>query len=277
MPAFNVSIAGVAIRLELPGASWVESLQPRFGKFHVADGTHVELVCRLVVDAREELSPDGQPRVEQDIDGLHLRHDNFDAHLPPTGNATLTIFQRQPDPVDATYVMVTDSFLRMALAQLLAARGGLMLHAAGIATSPEAGFVFFGPSGSGKTTVCRLSSPRFRVLCDEIVAIRPTDVGEGYRLYGTPFNGAWGDSLAEDVPLRELFYLRQAAETRRVPLDDMAAARALLESAVAYHQDPAFIGSFLDVALALIRRVPVTQLDFIAKETLWETVLAPTR
>jgi hypothetical protein len=274
LPTFAVTIAGLTVSVDLPTDAWLEPLKPRLHKFLAAPGAVADLHVELVLDAKGA-APEGEPRVEAWPDGLHLRHDYFDAWLPPSGPARLTVFQAETEPVDGTYTMVLDSFLRLAMVQLLEAQGGMMLHAAGIATGPDAGYVFFGPSGSGKTTVCRLSHPRYRILCDEIVAIRPTP--EGFRLYGTPFNGAWGDSLAEDVPLRELFYLRQAPANRRVPLDPLGAARALLESAVFYHRDPDRVGRFLDVALGVIQRVPVTQLEFIAKESLWETVLAPTR
>ncbi|MDB5096008.1 MAG: hypothetical protein JWM80_429 [Cyanobacteria bacterium RYN_339] len=275
MSNLAVTIAGLTVSVDLPSDAWLEPLQPRLRKFIAAPGASADLTVSLGLDPNVAAAPGGEPRVEAHPDGLHLRHDNFDAWLPPSGPGRLTIFQAETEPVDLTYTMVLDSFLRLAMVQLLEVHGGLMLHAAGIATGPDAGYVFFGPSGSGKTTVCRLSHPRYRILCDEIVAVRPGPDGE--RLYGTPFNGAWGDSLAEDVPLRELFYLRQAPANRRVPLDPLAAARAILESAVFYQRDPDLVGRFLDVALGLIHRVPVTQLEFIAKESLWETVLAPTR
>jgi hypothetical protein len=275
LPTFAVTIAGLTVSVDLPSDAWLQPLRPRLQKFAAEPGAAADLRVELVLDPDPASAPGGEPRVEAWPDGLHLRHDTFDGWLPPSGPARLTIYQVEREPVDATFVMVVDSLLRLAMVQLLEAQGGMMLHAAGIATGPDAGYVFFGPSGSGKTTVCRLSHPRYRILCDEIVAIRPGQAG--YRLYGTPFNGAWGDSLAEDVPLRELFYLKQAPANRRVPLDPMGAARALLESAVFYHRDPELVGRFLDVALGVIQRVPVTQLEFIAKESLWETVLAPTR
>jgi hypothetical protein len=273
MQPFWVTIAGLTVQLELPGPAWVEPLLPRLGKFRAAQDAPVDLVCKVEL-APPSSAPGGDPRVDAEPDGLHLRHDTYDAFLPPSGPARILICQELDAPVDVVYVMVVDSLLRLAMAQLLQSHGGMMLHAAGIAISDDAGYVFFGPSGSGKTTICGLSSPRYEVLCDELIAIRPTASGE--RLYGTPFNGAWGDSIAKDVPLRELFYLKQAPANRRVPLDAMTAARAILESAVFYERDPEVVGRFLDVALALLQRVPVTQLEFIAKETLWETVLAPT-
>jgi hypothetical protein len=268
----RVTIAGLTVAVELPHAGWLPPLMPRFGKFlseHPADMT-----CRVVLDGDLSHAPGGEPRVEEDEAGLYLRHDNFDAHLPGEGPGRLTIIQAGPDPEDPTYTMVVDSFLRLCLAQMLAARGGAMFHAAGVAATDEAGYVFFGPSGSGKTTVCRLSHPRYRILCDEVIAVRPE--GDGVRLYGTPFNGAWGDSLAADVPLKEMFYLRQAPHMRRVALREPDALRVLMESAVVYHRDIPFVTGLIDTLLALMKRVPVTQLEFEPKESLWATVLSPT-
>lgn len=270
MSLVNFSVAGLTVGLDLPHAGWRGPLEPRLGKFLTQETP--ELIVRVTLDPREDAAPGGDPRVEQDERGLHLLHDQFHGVLPPTGDGALTIYERGPDPIDLTWVMTVDSFLRICFAQLLAARGGLMFHAAGIATG-EAGYVFFGPSGSGKTTICQLSAASRRILCDEIIAVRPE--GRGARLYGTPFAGAWGDSLAEDVPLRGMFWLKQATRHRVVPLDDATAVRALLESAVNYDRSPAGLIATLEAATALIRRVPVTQLEFAPEETLWETVLAP--
>lgn len=243
---------------------------PRLGKF--ATERTPELRVRIVMDPVTP-APGGEPRVEQDADGLHLRHDQFHGFVPPSGDAVLTIHEDGLEPQDLTYVMVLDSLVRICFAQLLAARGGLMFHAAGIAPSDDAGYVFFGPSGSGKTTICQLSHPARRILCDEIVAVMPE--GSGARLYGTPFAGAWGDSLAEDVPLRGMYWLKQAPHTRIVPLDDATAVRGLLESAVAYDRGAQGLGQLLEAAFALVHRVRVDRLEFEPKESLWETVQAP--
>lgn len=269
----RVTIAGLTVAVTLPHEGWLPPLTPRIGKF-LSESPHADASIAIRLDSDLARAPGGDPRVEDEADGLHLRHDNFDAWLSPEGNGQITIYQADEAPGDLTYGMVVDSVLRMAIAQLLADRGGIMFHAAGIAANAEAGYVFFGPSGSGKTTICGLSHPRYAILCDEIVAVKPQ--GDGYRLYGTPFAGAWGDSQNEDVPLKELFYLKQASGNRRVPLAPATALRALLESAVAYHRSPEFAGRLMDILLALMGKVPVTQLEFVAKESLWETVLSPT-
>lgn len=268
----RLTIAGLTVAVALPGPSWVAPLMPRLGKF-VSDRA-ADLTCRVVLQPDTTHAPTGDQRVEEDERGLYLRLDRFEGHLPPTGDAVLTVFQPGDTPADLTFVMVIDSFLRLCMGRLLAVHGGMMFHAAGIAVSDQAGYVFFGPSGSGKTTMCGLSSPRFRVLCDEVIAIRMLDAE--VRLYGTPFNGAWGDSLAEDVPLKEMFYLRQAPHFRRVPLREPAALHVLLESAVVYHQSTEYLSQLLDALLTLMHRVPVTQLEFLPKESVWETILYTT-
>lgn len=275
MNRLALRIAGQAVAVDWPSADWLPPVLPRLGKFQVDPGDlgPPDLHVRVAVSPDVAAAPGGEPRVEEDDNGLHLRHDQFHGQIWPDGQATLTIYQAEAGPVDLTYAMVIDSLLRMGLAAVLVPAGGVMLHAAGIAVSPTQGFVFFGPSGSGKTTVCGLSSPPYDVLCDEVVAIFPTP--SGYRLAGTPFAGAWGDSIARDVPLVEVFHLRQATATARLPLSTGEAVRAVLESAVAYHRSPAMREGVLAAIHALVLGVPVSQLAFVAKETLWETVLAP--
>lgn len=268
----SLTIAGWTLAVDLPDPRWLPPLLPRLGRFLSERPADQRLA--VVLDHDPALAPGGEPRVEETDAGLYLRHDNFEGHVPAEGPARLTIFQPGDAPDDPTYTMVVDSLLRLCLAEHLLPRGGVMLHAAGIAASDQAGYVFFGPSGAGKTTVCRLSHPRYRILCDEIVAIRPDD--GRYRLYGTPFCGAWGESLNEDVPLCELFFLRQAPRIRRVPLTLPHAVRALMESAVVYRTGPATVSQLMDALIALLQGVDATQLEFEPKESLWETVLSPT-
>lgn len=272
LAATTLRIAGRLVRIGWPSDAWIPPVLPRLGKY-LADGT-ADLALEVRVDPDVAASPGGEPRVVDDGGALHLLHDQYHGVVGADGAATLTIYQAGDAPDDPTYAMVVDSLLRMQLATAMAPAGGILMHAAGIAVSDDAGYVFFGPSGSGKTTVCGLSSPRFTVLCDEVVALYPVD-GGGYRLAGTPFAGAWGDSTARDVPLVEVLHLRQAPATERVTLAPAAAMRAVLESAVAYHQSPAMREAILAATHALIMRVPVNQLAFVPKESLWETVLAP--
>ncbi|HEY9723741.1 MAG TPA: hypothetical protein V6D47_17140 [Oscillatoriaceae cyanobacterium] len=267
----RVTIAEQTVALELPGEAWLPALLPRFGAYLTERPADARLALTLAHDMTT--APFGEAWVESRPEGLCLQGENFRGLLPEAGAARVTVFQAHDGPEDQTYLMAVDSMLRMVLARLLAAHGAVLFHSAGIATS-AGGYVFFGPSGSGKTTVCRLSSTRYRVLCDEIIAVVP--VAGAYRLYGTPFAGAWGDSIADSAPLNELFYLKKAPETRRVPLSRRMAVAALLESVVTYDRTPGHLDRLMDALLALSAQVPVSQLEFEPKESLWETVLSPT-
>lgn len=267
----SVTIAEATVALALPDEGWLPALLPRFGQYLSEREAQARLTLHVETAIAE--APRGEPWVEARPEGLLLQGENFRGLLGPAGDADVWVYQAQASPADETYLMALDSMVRMVLARLLLARGGVLFHSAGLVT-PAGGYVFFGPSGSGKTTVCRVSSGRYRVLCDEIIAVLPET--DGYRMYGTPFAGAWGQSIAESAPLNELFYLKKAAATRRLPLARGAAVAALLESAVTYDRSSEQLGRLMDALLALGARVPVSTLEFVPKESLWETVLSPT-
>jgi hypothetical protein len=68
---------------------------------------------------------------------------------------------------------VVENVLRILVAHALVARGGVLLHAAGVAEGDRAR-VFFGVSGAGKTTLSRLAQEEGRrILSDDMVALVP--------------------------------------------------------------------------------------------------------
>jgi hypothetical protein len=216
--------------------------------------------------------PEADPLLSQDEAGVHLAFDQFLGIVSPTGEAVLHVSEPGPAPRDATYVMAIDSLLRIQLAQALAGADGLMMHAAGIVGPERRGAVFFGPSGSGKTTMCRLSAARFPILCDEVVAIR-LNGGEPI-LYGTPFSGAWGRSMAAHCALGGLFRLRHAASTTLTELPAPRAVREILESTVYYDRSHDGLARALALVSSLVAAVPATELAFEPKEQVWETLSA---
>lgn len=266
-----LTIAGVAVRLTLPRDDWWDALAPRLG--HFEKGTDAPLALAVTLDPAVVPEPPGEPTLTAEEAGVRLRFDHYDGLVSPDGQAVLRIGEEGPAPTDLTYVMAVDSLLRIQLAQRLAQMDGLLMHAAGIEAPDGRAHVFFGPSGSGKTTMCRLSSPRLRVLCDEVVAIRLD--GPEPTLHGTPFSGAWGHSLAESCPLAGLHRLRHAPETRRQPLQPGAAIREILESTVYYDQSPTGLSRALALSTLLAQAVPVDELLFEPEEKVWEILASP--
>ncbi|MEB3328105.1 MAG: hypothetical protein VKQ33_02600 [Candidatus Sericytochromatia bacterium] len=259
--------------MTLPGPSWWPPVQARLGTF-VGDDDGAPATCHLDVALAPggPVLPPGEPTLTQDQAGTHLAFDQFRGVVSPDGRALLSVSEQGPAAQDETYVMAVDSLLRIQLAQALAQADGILMHAAGIVGPARRGAVFFGPSGSGKTTMCRLSARHFPILCDEVVAIR-LHAGRPV-LYGTPFAGAWGRSLADACPLAGLFRLRHARETSLVAVPPARAVREILESTVYYDRTSGGLARALTLVSALVTTVPVTELAFEPKEEVWQTLSA---
>jgi hypothetical protein len=268
-----VTVAGTRVRVSLPHESWWPPLLGRFGEFVSSDdGAALTRCLNVVLTPTGPVLPDGEPFLSQDDDGMKLAFDQFQGVVAPNGDALLRVSEQGPNARDESYVMAVDSLLRIQLAQALAEEDGIMMHAAGIVGPDGEGAVFFGPSGSGKTTMCRLSASRYAILCDEVVAIRLH--GGRPVLYGTPFAGAWGRSVAGASPLGGLYRLRHATETSLSALAPASAVREILESTVYYDRSQVGLMRALALVSTLVATVPATELAFEPKEQVWETLSA---
>jgi hypothetical protein len=108
----------------------------------------------------------------------------------------------------------------------LALGRGLEVHGLGIIAN-ETGLAFIGVSGSGKSTLAELWKKRdVRILSDDRLILRRKD--GGIQMYGTPWHGDARISLAEDIPLHSIYFLKQARENRIVRLSPIEAASRLL-------------------------------------------------
>ncbi|MEB3197255.1 MAG: hypothetical protein VKP62_08635 [Candidatus Sericytochromatia bacterium] len=266
----KLAIAGFAIELDLPDPAWWPPLLPRLGAFLCDRPADARLTVALTLTG--ELPEVGEPLIFQDDAGTHLCHDQYHGTLSSDGSAKLRVLDpsSQSASPDAIFPMAIDGLLRLQISQLLTQQGGVMMHAAGIAGPNACGSVFFGPSGSGKTTLCGLSSARYDVLCDELVAVRLD--GPEPELHSTPFFGAWGSSLPGTRPLAALYRLRKATQHRVSPLTPPAAIREILESTVYYDQSPKGLARSLEIAQRLVEQVPVRELHFALEESVWDTI-----
>jgi hypothetical protein len=157
---------------------------------------------------------------------------------------------------------VVENVLRLLMAYALAARGGVLLHAAGIARERDAR-VFFGPSGIGKSTLSGIAHAAGRaVLSDDMVALVPADSGAVEAL-PVPFSGDFRDDRPQAPSrLRGLWRLRQEPEHALRPLPAAGALAALIACAPYVNRDPWAVPSLLDNLEALLGRVPVAELGF---------------
>jgi hypothetical protein len=160
-----------------------------------------------------------------------------------------------------------DTVLRIVHSLALAEQGGFLVHASSALRSGQ-GFLFAGISGAGKTTVARLAPSDATVLTDEISYIRPN--GNSYRAYGTPFAGELG-RVGENVsaPLGGIYLLEKGKSNRTSPVEQLAAARALLRHILFFAADDQMVKAIFDSVMSFVSRVSVERLIFTPDERVW--------
>ncbi len=166
--------------------------------------------------------------------------------------------------------VAVDTFLRVAYSLALLETGGLLVHAASLGRGTRA-WMFPGPSGSGKTTLTRLS-PDATLLSDEISIVRLGADGAA-SCYGSPF---WGERSEAGrnaaVPLTAVHFLRHAERHATAPLTPRRALQSLRPNVLFFAAEPALVARVLDVAAALVERVPCYALGFRPEASVWEAI-----
>ena len=163
-----------------------------------------------------------------------------------------------------------DTFLRVAYSLALLESRALLVHAASLACDGVA-WVFPGPSGSGKTTLTRLS-PEATLLGDEIAIVRLAE-DERPRCHGSPFWGELGEpGCNAAVPVRAIHFLRHADRHTVTPLGRRRALAALLPNVLFFAAEPGLVARVLDVAAALVERVPCFTLGFRPEASVWDAI-----
>lgn len=155
-----------------------------------------------------------------------------------------------------------DVVLRTLLALLLPARGGVPLHAAGVAVDGQ-GVAFFGPSGAGKSTLAA-TSPH-PVFSDEMVVAhgRPFALERG-------FKGSVGEHDAP-APLRLLVELRKGPALDLQPLPPVEALRRIM-GCVLVPLHTGTWGHVLGVLDRLVHEVPAVSMAWSPQAPPWADV-----
>ncbi len=123
-----------------------------------------------------------------------------------------------------------DTAIRLCALLCVWARGGLLLHAAGLARDGRA-FLCLAPSSGGKSTLTTLADG-FDSLSDETVAIVPAEDGATFECWSTPFRSASPRPPRPMVAaLSALLVLDKAPLSRATPLSGLVAAQAILRQA----------------------------------------------
>jgi len=110
---------------------------------------------------------------------------------------------------------------------LLAKGKGVEIHACGLIDSEGLGHLFVGKSGAGKTTMAKLweGVQGVTVLSDDRIILR--QLGDKIWMYGTPWHGEGGMSVASKAPLSRIYFLQKAENNELLPMKEAEAAARL--------------------------------------------------
>jgi len=240
--AVRYSVAGVSFELQLSGRAMRPMWEP-FAQPAQANPLVVEVewtpedpalpVCRPLplLERRGALLLLRGPGVEGELQGDSVRLRCADVHG-------------------------LEAALKTLLAERLGARGGLLVHAAGIGLGEEVA-VFPGRSGAGKSTLVSLARAEgFEILSDELVAL--VSAGERVMAYGTP----WNVGAPACGALRVVGSLHHAPAHRILPETRADSLRNLLPNVVLTESGARARSAAFSRAAELLTRVECGQVEF---------------
>lgn len=255
----TVEIGGLAVQVRTTDADFRSMLAQRYAGFLSPEPqAAVEFDVELVAPSR--ISSDDEVCVRHEAGRWTIRRGDFRAEYDPSSRMGRLCCSANP------YAL--DSLLRIVHTLWLAGEGGFLMHAASAVRNGR-GLLFAGISGAGKTTICRLAPADATLLSDEVSCVRR--VGEGYRLFGTPFCGELGRSGENtSAPLAAAYLLVHASENRILPVAAAEATGALLRNILFFAEDAALVEKVFQSACEFVSRVPVFRLEFAPSAQVWE-------
>ena len=158
-----------------------------------------------------------------------------------------------------------NSWLRVFMTLLLARRGGILLHSAGISHNGHI-LLFGGVSGSGKSTITRILGKNI-ALSDELTLIYRSN--GALRGASTPF---WGELKKDcgqrfDGPLKGIYFISRGERLAAQKMTPAAAVKRILACTLFFSREPAHVNKLLETAEKAARDVAVYSLKFSLKTT----------
>ncbi len=173
--------------------------------------------------------------------------------------------------------LVFDNVFRMVSAYALLARGGVLLHSAGVSDDHWA-WIGFGHSGAGKSTLSGLAlEAGHRVLSDDLNALRRED--GCWLAQRVPFAGELGPTHGDDrsYPVAGICRLAKGPAHQLRPLARPEALAALVGSAPYVNQDPYRVLDLMASLEALVRALDCHDLTFRKDAGFWPLLAAAAR
>jgi hypothetical protein len=226
----------------------VQTRRPR-ARLEYVGGSRAFLVegvpadLQLEVDWRElDARPEGRALFDSGGDASVGAFPYKEVRLDAGGRCGVVLLDPRACPPERPVDPLEFPLDELLFQRLLAARGGIELHAVGIVEpSSGRGYLFAGQSGDGKTTTARLwqEAVGAAILSDDRIVLRRED-GGGWRMHGTPWHGEAELALPTSAPLAGIFVLTRGERNALVPMSPARAVAALLARGFpAFHDAPA--------------------------------------
>ncbi|MBN2544288.1 MAG: hypothetical protein JXB50_00735 [Spirochaetes bacterium] len=150
-----------------------------------------------------------------------------------------------------------------------------LIHSSGVVLE-NLGFLFIGSSGKGKTTVSDLSQ-KYRVLNDEINIVEFDHNSDFLKLKSTPFNGTYKNKQSGQADIKAIFLLNHASKHEIIEVNKGEAVKIISKEIVPPIGLEDFINrntfqKMFDVALKIINKTEVYQLDFLPDAGFWDLI-----
>jgi hypothetical protein len=162
-----------------------------------------------------------------------------------------------------------DRLLSYAYSQILASKGGGLLHATAVSRGGKTS-LFFGSSGGGKSTVAVLSRGH-RIIGDDVVAVRR--IGRGFYAYSTPWrqSGLVNASACIKGKIAALFFLKKSKRIHFKPLKPQEALRRIVDRHIHFlrYTEMPLSGKAFFAAEDLARGVPAYEMEFKKEADFW--------
>jgi len=272
----EVSVAGVTARLTGLSADQKAQLAARYGIFSRArQSAEIDLTVDIRRSPRDgflKVAGGREPetyRLLTKFEGDNLLAWSYE------WAASIRFEERSATLVAATdervvFDRVVENFLRVAFAHLVLAKGGLLMHAAGVVRGGRA-FVFFGPSGSGKTTTT-VMSPGSLILSDDLLMI--VRGGTGFMASSVPFRGLVTPPATTDAryPLAGLYRLVKDGTDFLEDLGRPQAVGQVVQSLPFVTDRAESAPRILDVVSDLVAAVTVRKLHFRKDPGFWRVI-----
>lgn len=152
---------------------------------------------------------------------------------------------------------------------ILPAREGVIIHSCG-AGDEQGGFLFVGVSGAGKSTMCKqlMRGTDWTVLSDDRIILRRT--ADGIRMFGTPWHGEVDVCDNSGLPLRRIYFLKQAPANSATRWSPPQAATALLARCFPPFWDVRGMEQTTQLCIEIASQVPCYELGFVPDPTVVE-------